>query len=65
MQRRQRHPGTSAKHCAMPTTSASFQVIASTAVTRGAPWRLYHASTANITSAPAISAIATGVGWKR
>jgi hypothetical protein len=49
----------------MPTMSASFHVIASTAVTRGAPWRLYQASTAKITRAPTISAIATGFGWKR
>ena len=58
-------PGMSEKHCATPTISASFHVIESTAVTRGAPWRLYQYSTAKMTSAPTMSAIATGFGWKR
>src|SRR4249920_3147327 len=37
-------PGMSAKHCARPTFRASPHVIASTLVTRGAPWRLYQRS---------------------
>ena len=58
-------PGISAKHCAIPTMSASFHVIASTLVTRGVPWSLYQASTAKITRAPVMSAMATGLGWNR
>ena len=55
----------SEKHCARPTLSASFHVISSTAVTRGAPWRSYQRSTAKITSAPTMSAMATVTGLKR
>jgi hypothetical protein len=52
----------SERHCASPTFSASFQVISSTALTRGAPWRSYQRSMAKIASAPSTSATATLTG---
>src|SRR4029079_7753130 len=58
-------PGTSEKHCAIPTASASFHVMSYTDSTRASPFDLYQRSTAKITSAPTMSAAATLVGLKR